>query len=72
MNDRNFHAVDREDRTCFGIAYFASKKDADNYSKYVRENGRTYNGGMMSGKPCGRAPEFDRSVAGEKQYAVTD
>ena len=72
MDSKNFHAVGREDRNCFGIAYFASEKDANNYAKYVQKQKKTYNGGMMDGKPCGRAPEFDHMANGGKQYAVTD
>lgn len=63
--------VDSEQRICFGIKWFATKAEADDYAKQVRAAGLTYNGGYFDGMPCGRNESFDRVVDGKKQYAVT-
>jgi hypothetical protein len=48
-----------DSRICFGIAYFTKEKDATTYAAHVREQGRTYNGGMFHGMPCGRDESRD-------------
>ena len=66
-------AVKIDSRICFSISYFASAADADAYSKIVRGQGRTYNGGYFHGMSCGRDTAFDHIDAKLGQlYAVTD
>lgn len=66
-------AAKREERTCFGVAYFRNQNDADAYAAEVRARGLTYNGGWLHGQPCGRAFAFDHTTKeGERFYAVTD
>lgn len=72
MTRKMFHPVDRDSRICFGISFFLSEKEADEYAKFVKEQGYTYNGGYFDGMPCGRDKSFDRVVGEQKQYAVTD
>lgn len=72
MSRKMFKPVDRDIRTCFSIAFFATEQEADEYAKFVEEHGYTYNGGYFDGRPCGRDKSFDRDVNGVKQYAVTD
>ena len=63
--------IAREERICFGIAWYATEEDAKAASlESARHN--VYNGGWRDGEAYGRAPEFDREVDGKKQYAVTD
>lgn len=62
----------RDDRICFGIAWFTSERDANDYDKIVREKGLTYNGGFFDGRPCGRDKNWDYERDGIKYYAVTD
>jgi hypothetical protein len=64
--------LEREQRICFGIAYFTSEKDAELYAADVKRRGCTYNGGYFDGMVCGRAPEFDYERSGRKLYAVTE
>lgn len=66
-------AVKVEGRNCFGIAYFTSEADAQEYADEVRRQGLTYNGGFFHGKPCGRDETWDHVDAEHGQlYAVTD
>jgi len=66
-------AVKREQRICFGIAWFATEADADAYAAEVRKAGRTYNGGFFHGMPCGRDSGWDHTDGeGRRLYAVTD
>ena len=62
-----------DSRICFGIAYFTSKKDAEAYDRYVREQGLTYNGGYFHGMSCGRDATWDHvdQSSGKQLYAVT-
>lgn len=60
--------VRRDERICFGIAWFATEAEAEAYAAHVREQGITYNGGYMHGIGCGRAPSHDR----DGLFAVTD
>ena len=64
-------AVESESRICFGIVWFASEEDAQEYHEVVRKNGETYNGGWMDGCRCGRAENYDKVVDGKTLYAVT-
>ena len=64
----------REQRICFGLAWFDTQAAAKKYAAKVRDAGRTYNGGYFHGSPCGRNPGFDYFDAnlGKRLYAVTD
>lgn len=65
--------VASEERICFGIKWFASEAEADQYAAYVRFKGLTYNGGMFDGMACGRNKSFDKRTDGVvTAYAVTD
>lgn len=62
-----------ESRICFGVAYFASEKEAEIYAKHVAADGRTYNGGFFHGMACGRDRGYDYlDENGRKLYAVTE
>lgn len=52
-------AVRREERICFGLAWFADEADANAYAAEVKAAGNTYNGGFFHGMPCGRESHFD-------------
>jgi hypothetical protein len=63
----------RDDRTCFGIAWFTSEADAALYAGHVRSQGTTYVGGFLHGIPCGRDLTWDRDHPElGRLYAVTD
>lgn len=73
MADTKFNPVKRDSRTCFGISWFATEEEADEYAKSVREQGITYNGGFMHGLPCGRDTAFDYvDTEHGRLFAVTD
>jgi hypothetical protein len=57
-----------ESRIAFGISYFATEAEAEEYAAEVEKQRRTYNGGFFHGMPCGRAKQFDH----EGLFAVTD
>lgn len=61
----------RDERICFGIAFFYDEATADAYSQAVRECGRTYNGGWAHGTLCGRDKSFDHDGPMGRLYAVT-
>lgn len=64
--------VKREDRICFGIAYFSTEADAEAYALVVRARGEEYNGGFFHGMPCGRDRSRDHvDEALGQLYAVT-
>lgn len=46
-------------RICFGIAYFLTEEDAQEYAKGVELRGETYNGGFFRGMLCGREASRD-------------
>ena len=52
-------AVKAESRICFGIAWFKTEAEADEYGEWVRSIGSTYNGGFYHGRPCGRDKSWD-------------
>jgi hypothetical protein len=65
--------VRRDDRTCFGIAWFSSDYQARVYAWHVERRGLTYNGGFMHGRRCGRDRTWDRTDPElGRLYAVTD
>jgi hypothetical protein len=65
--------IDRDDRSCFGIAWFRQEAEADRYAAHVTERGWTYNGGFYHGRPCGRDQSKDQKFPnGDIWYAVTD
>ncbi len=64
-------AVKTESRICFGIAWFATEREADAYATIVRKRGDTYNGGYFHGMSCDRDSGFDYTEQGRKLYAVT-
>lgn len=64
--------VKRDSRTCFGIVWFATEDEADEYAAGVRAEGQIYNGGFMHGLPCGRDAVWDcHDDALGPLYAVT-
>lgn len=66
-------AVDRDERICFGIVWFATEDLANKYAAQVRKEGRTYNGGFFHGMPCGRDTSWDQKDESGKviAFAVT-
>ena len=62
--------VKTDSRICFGIAYFTSEADAQQYAK---ANPGSYNGGFYHGQPTGRDKSWDYE---DKElgylYAVTE
>jgi hypothetical protein len=62
----------REQRTCFGLAWFADEAQAETYGKAVAKAGMTVNGGLYDGMRCGRASQFDYTLDGVQLYAVMD
>ena len=66
-----FKPVDGGSRTCFGIAWFATEKEANDYHNFIQSENHTYNGGMFHGMRCGRDRVFDKTKDGVKIYAVT-
>jgi hypothetical protein len=63
--------VEIESRICFGIAWFATKDEANRQAAFHQDAGITVNGGWFDGMICGRAPEFDKKGKdGKKLYAV--
>ncbi len=67
-----FNIVKMDSRICFGIAFFATEREADAYAVHVRALGITYNGGWYHGMPCGRDKNFDHVDPELGQlYAVT-
>ena len=68
-----FKPVKTDSRNCFGISWFATEKDAAAYAAYIESKSRTYIGGWMHGRACGREPERDYVDPELGQlYAVTD
>jgi hypothetical protein len=64
--------VKRDERICFGIAYFTTERDAQRYAADVRRRGLTYNGGYFHGMSCGREPSRDYTdPALGRLFAVT-
>lgn len=63
--------IELDPRICFSIFYFKTEAEADEYHKYIRKQGYTYNGGFYHGRPCGRDISWDKEVDGKKRYAVT-
>ena len=62
--------IKRDSRTCFGILYFATEAEAEDYG-YVAQS-QTYNGGMFHGMACGRDKGFDHvGPDGTAYFAVT-
>ena len=63
----------RDDRICFGLAFFVTEAEADEYAVNVQAAGRKYNGGYFHGMDCGRSKGFDHTDEdGVQYYAVTD
>lgn len=61
-----------DSRNCFGIAYFTTEADAEQYAAAVRVRGDTYNGGYFDGMSCGRDTGFDYTDPElGRLYAVT-
>ena len=56
---KDFNPIRIDSRICYGINWFATEKEANEYDAYVRENGITYNGGWFHGMACGRDTSFD-------------
>lgn len=54
------HAIDRDERICFGIVWFPTEKLANQYHEIVCKQGCTYNGGYFHGMACGRDKSFDK------------
>jgi hypothetical protein len=52
-------AARTESRISFGISWFKTEAEADEYSEWIRSIGSTYNGGFYHGRPCGRDPSWD-------------
>ena len=63
--------VEVDVRICFGIAWYATEKEAEAADKESRKQGNTYNGGFFHGMACGREKNWDKEVGGKKLYAVT-
>ena len=68
------NAVAHDSRVCFGITWFATEAEAEEYGKQVAEQGKTYNGGYFHGRLCGRDKTWDYvdKETGQTLYAVTD
>lgn len=64
-------AVFVDSRICFSIAYFATEADAEKAGEGVTRAGRTYNGGLFNGMPCGRDTSWDVTKDGVKYFACT-
>jgi hypothetical protein len=65
--------VRRQERTCFGILWFASEEEADRAAAAVAAANLRYVGGFSDGARCGRAPSWDYlTPKGQPRYAVTD
>lgn len=66
-------AIDRDERICFGIVWFATAELADAYHDEVRAEGRTYNGGYFHGMACGRDTSWDKKdeAGNVTAFAVT-
>jgi len=60
-------ATKRDSRICFGLVWFKTEEEANEYSQIIHELGITFNGGMFHGIPCGRVSEFDIKE-GEYKY----
>ena len=55
--------VRTDNRTCFGLAWYATEADAVAAGKRNVLAGLTVNGGWLHGMPCDRAPGFDYVTA---------
>lgn len=66
--------VKQESRTCFGIEWYTTEEDAMMADARVRKEGRTYNGGLYHGMPCGRDRQWDHfdQKLGTHLFAVTN
>ena len=65
--------VKYDSRICFGITYFKTEAEAQQYDEHIREKGCTYNGGFYDGRPCGRDSSWDYLDNEFGQlYAVTE
>lgn len=62
-------AVKKEQRICFGIAWFRTEAEANKLGELNQRLGVRYEGGWFDGMPCKRDPSFDKKRP--KLYACT-
>ncbi|ATS92384.1 hypothetical protein DLP05_148 [Stenotrophomonas phage vB_SmaS_DLP_5] len=64
-------AVVRDVRICFGLAWFASEEEAEEFGRLSAAVGNTINGGWFHGMTCGRSTQFDFVKEGQKLFAAS-